>query len=277
MKKFEETLNYLSHKEWKLKENWKKEVDFLKNKIGKVEQEENKSIKRYIKIFKEPLTFEHDLTTYKTGRIYAKYVLLPNKPICGILLKELIVPKKGYSFVSFDFESSQIRHIAVELNIQRLKTFFEEDKDVYEEYAKEIGISERKIAKTILLLLNFAGTKRTIIKKFGDDISEKKIDKAIEIYEKWFKKKAIYNQEKIKFNHRIQKREVEFFKKKLNKLYEKQNDFFNLHAFIHDEIICEIRDDHFEYIEKIKKYVEKNKEVKMKTKIKISKNFQFKR
>ena len=176
--------------------------------------EERKSIKRYIKIFKEPLTFEHNLTTYKTGRIFSKYVLLPNKDVCGINFKSLIVPRKGYVFVSFDFSASQIRHMAVLYDIEWLKEMFKKDLDVYVEYAKETGIEERKTAKIIMLLLSFGGSRNTIENKFGEILSEEKIDKAIEVYDDWFKTKGKKYKERVQLNYEIQKEEVEFFQEK---------------------------------------------------------------
>ena len=265
-------------KEWKLSKNWEKQIKFLRDRLKEenLNIEERKAIKNYTKVFKEPLFFKHDIETYKTGRVYAKYVLLPNKAINGIYLKKLFVPRKDYVFVSFDFTTSQIRHMASYLDLEWLKEIFNQDIDVYQKYANETGINKRSIAKIIMLTLSFGGNENTIRNKFEDELDEKTIKKAVEIYDEWFKMKNKTYKQRVEFNHIIQRREVEFFKKKLIKLYQKQNKKFYLHAFIHDDVICEVHKDHLDHIENIKKFLEKNKDVKMKVKVSISDTFQFK-
>ena len=47
--------------------------------------------------------------------------------------------------------------------------------------------------------------------------------------------------------------------KKLIRLHEKSGEKFALHAFIHDEIICEVHKDHLTHIEKNKKLLRKKR------------------
>ncbi|HHY08633.1 MAG TPA: hypothetical protein GX530_08985, partial [Corynebacteriales bacterium] len=87
MKDFNKVLKHLSNKQWLLRDDWKEKINFLKSSLKKEKNIDTiRAIKNYTKIFKQPLTFKHDLTTIKTGRVYAKYTLLPNKPILNIYL-----------------------------------------------------------------------------------------------------------------------------------------------------------------------------------------------
>lgn len=278
MEKFEKVLEYLSTKEWNLVPNWKSEIEKLTSKLANKDLniEDRKAIKNFTKRFKEPLFFKHDTTTYKTGRIYAPYVLLPNKKIMGVYLKDLIVPEKDYFFVSFDFSSSQIRHIAVYKELDWLKEMFEKGIDIYEEFSKKANINNRDRAKIIMLILMFGGDSNTIENKFGLELGNDVAEKAVEIFDEWFDTKDLSYQEKVALNHYIQAKEVEYFKKKMIYIHKKQNKEFRLHAFIHDEVIMEIHKDHMEHVEKIKKYLEKNTEIKMEAKVSISKTFQMK-
>jgi len=72
MTKIEKVLEYLSKKEWYLRSDWQQVKKYLDENAK--EMEDIRSVKRYRFMFKQPLFFEHDLTTYKTGRIFAKYV-----------------------------------------------------------------------------------------------------------------------------------------------------------------------------------------------------------
>jgi len=274
MENFQEVLDYLSTKEWNLKPNWKSEIEKLTSKLANpdIDMNDVRAIKNYTKRFKEPLFFKHELGVYKTGRVYAPYVLLPNIPIAGLYLKDLIIPEKDYVFVSFDFSASQMRHIADYLQLDWLIQWFEEDKDVYEEFAKRIK-TDRATAKTIMLLLSFGGGRNAIEEKF-EWLEDEIIDNALDLYEQWFQNGDMTFEEKVKLNHTIQRIEVDFFIKKMCYIYSKQNKEFRLHAFIHDEIIMEIHKDHLDHIEKIKKYLEKNKGVKMKVKTTIMHTFQ---
>ena len=278
MQEFNEVLRYLSTKTWNLKKDWKKVFDELneKRKNEELDPEEIKSVKRYIKNFKEPLTFKHDLETYKTGRIFADYVLLPNKPIHNIYLKKLIIPEKDYVFVSFDFKSSQFRHIAEYLNIKWLKKDFEKGVDIYEKFSKLTGLNDRDRAKIIMMILTFGGGKKTLERKYVLDLEDETIEKINEVYNEWFHAEEKTYKEKVELNHIIQRKEADFFKRKMITLYKKQNKKYRLHAFIHDDIICEVHKDHLDHIEKIKKFLEKYKPVKMELEVRISDTFQFK-
>jgi DNA polymerase I-like protein with 3'-5' exonuclease and polymerase domains len=274
MTKIEKVLDYLSKKEWNLRSDWKQVKKYLDENAE--ELEDIRSIKRYKFIFKEPLFFEHNLTTYSTGRIFAKYVLLPNKAILGKYLKELLVPEKDYFFASFDFSGSQMRHLAVYKNLEKVKEIFEKDLDIYTEFAKETGIHDRKLCKDIMLTLSFGGTKNTLKNNFPLDLTFEDIEKATKIYEEWFEIDVEDYQNNVKLSHTAQKLEADFMKEKLIKLYEKSGYEFRLHAMIHDDIVCEIHKNHIEKVEKIKKFLEKNDSIKMKVKTKISNSFQFK-
>ena len=269
---FSSVLEYLSNKKWELVHCWEDEIDFLKSKLKdpNIDMDTTRAIKNYTKIFKQPLVFKHDLTTYKTGRIYARYVLLPNKPILNIYLKELIVPKEDYLFVSFDFKASQIRHMALYKDLQNIKEMFEKRIDPYNQFAKELNIT-RNEAKLSILLLSYGGSEATIQKELPL-LNSKKICK---LYNKWFETENDTYSEKVKLNHIIQKLEVDFFKEKLLYLYEKQDHRFNLHAFIHDDIILEVRRDYLFIISTIKEYLEKSEEIPMEVDVKISTSFQF--
>lgn len=269
---FNKVLKYLSNKEWTLKSDWKKQINKLKEHLKTTKDMDiTRAIKNYSKIFKEPLTFEHDLTTYKTGRIYARYVLLPNKPILDIYLKELIIPKKDYIFVSFDFKASQIRHLAIHKQLDNIIDIINSGEDIYEVFAKELEIT-RNEAKLCMLLLSYGGSQETIKKELplldAEEIENK--------YNKWFKTENDTYEEKVKLNHEIQRLEVEFFKKKLTYIFNKQDHRFNLHAFIHDDIILEIHKDHLYLIKIIKRYLEKYSKIRMEVEIKTSQTFQFK-
>lgn len=274
MTKIEKVLEYLSEKEWHLRSDWKQIKKYLDENAK--EMEDIRSIKRYKFMFKQPLFFEHDLTTYKTGRIFAKYVLLPNKAILDKYIKELIVPRDDYIFVSFDFSGSQMRHLAAYKNLKKVKEIFEKDLDIYTEFAKETGIHSRQLCKNIMLPLSFGGTKRTLERNFVLELDEKEISKAIKVYQDWFEVDINDYENNVKLSHIAQRLEADFMKRKLIRLHEKSGEKFALHAFIHDEIICEVHKDHLTHIEKIKNYLEKNKSIKMKVKVKQSKTFQFK-
>jgi DNA polymerase I-like protein with 3'-5' exonuclease and polymerase domains len=274
MTKIEEVLGYLSRKEWCLRNDWKQVKEYL-DKNAK-EMEDIRSIKRYKFMFKQPLFFEHDLTTYKTGRIFSKYVLLPNKPILNIYIKKLIVPREDYIFVSFDFSGSQMRHLAAYKNLKKVKEIFEKDLDIYTEFAKETGIHNRDLCKNIMLPLSFGGTKKTLERNFILELNEDEISKATKVYQEWFEVDIDSYESNVKLSHTAQRLEVDFMKRKLIRLYEKSGEKFALHAFIHDEIICEVHKDHLTHIEKIKNYLEKNKSIKMRVKVKKSDTFQFK-
>ena len=51
---------------------------------------------------------------------------------------------------------------------------------------------------------------------------------------------------------------------KLCKIYKNQDHRFQLHAFIHDEIILEVHKEHLYMIDIIKEYLEKYKKIKWK-------------
>lgn len=272
MKDFNKVLKHLSNKQWLLRDDWKEKINFLKSSLKKEKNIDTiRAIKNYTKIFKQPLTFKHDLTTIKTGRVYAKYTLLPNKPILNIYLKELIIPRENYIFVSFDFKASQIKHLVVYKDLKDLKDLINSGKDIYEEFAKELNIT-RKEAKICILLLSYGGNENTI-KKEMPLLDSKQI---LEKYNKWFEIKNPTYIEKVKLNHIIQKKEVEFFKMKLCKIYKNQDHRFQLHAFIHDEIILEMHKEHLYMIDIIKEYLEKYKKIKMEVDVKTSETFQFK-
>lgn len=272
-----EILKYLSEKEWRLKSNYELIMKRF-NQLAYTSKDMNviRAVKNYGKIFKKPLKFPHDETTYKTGRIYARYVLLPNKAIEGIYLKELIIPEKNYVFVSFDYKTSQIRHLAIEKNLIKIKEIINSDKDIYEEFAKSTGINNREQAKTILLLLNYGGSINTIDKQFELTFSEEELLKIEQIYKEWFEATEETYEEKVELSHKIQKREAKYLKGKLKGLFQKQDERYRLHAFIHDQIIIEIHKDHLYLINDIKKYLERSKDgVKMKVEVKQSDSFQF--
>lgn len=272
MIKFEEVLSYLSNKKWNLVDDWKQKIEQVISKS--LTEEEERQIKNYSKRFTQPLYFKHDLKTYKTGRIYAHYVLLPNKEIAGLNFKELIIPEKEYIFVSFDYSASQIRHLAAYKNIQKIINIFESGGDVYEEFAKDCQIT-RDQAKTIFLLLLYGGDEKTIKKQF-ETLSVDKIYDIVKKHEKWFETKENDYKEKAELARIIQKIEVDFIKEKLIHIYEKQNNTHRLHAVIHDEIVLEIHKKHTYLIPKIKKYLEKNTLVKMEVKVTESETFRFK-
>jgi DNA polymerase I-like protein with 3'-5' exonuclease and polymerase domains len=274
MTKIEEVLDWLSKKEWNLRKDWKQVKQYLDENVR--EMEEKSALKRYKFLFKEPLFFEHDQTTYKTGRIFAQYVLLPNKPIANTYLKKLIIPKKGYVFVSFDFSASQMRHLAVYKNLTKIKAIFDNDLDVYDEFGKETNIHDRGLCKKIMLTLSFGGTKETLKNNFVLELNDEDIENVTKVYEEWFKVDVQDYKNNVKLSHIAQRTEADFMKKKLIRLFEKQSEKYNLHAFIHDDIICEVNKNNLEHIEKIKKFLEKNEEIKMKVKVEISETFQFK-
>ncbi|NCU41505.1 MAG: hypothetical protein EOM19_02135 [Candidatus Moranbacteria bacterium] len=274
MTKIEEVLDYLSKKEWYLRKDWKQIKEYLVDNAK--EEEDIKSIKRYGFLFKEPLFFEHDLTTYKTGRMFARYVLLPNKAILGKKIKELIVPSEGYFFASFDFSGSQMRHLAVYKDAKKVKEIFEKEQDIYLEFAKETGIHDRDLCKKIMVTLSFGGKRSTLEKNFFMELEDFEIEKAISVYEEWFEADVEDYENNVKLSHTAQRLEADFMKKKITRLYEKGGEKFKLHAMIHDEVICEIKQDSIEYVEKIKKFLEKNNSIKMKVKTTTSTNFQFK-
>lgn len=269
-------LDYLSNKEWNLAEHTEETIKKLREESkNSTDINLKRTIKNYTKFFKRPLYFKHELGVYKTGRIFAQYVLFPNKKINGIYLKELIIPKENYTFVSFDYKTSQIRHIAVFRGLDEVKSIVEKE-DIYERFSKESQINNRSIAKTSMLILSYGGSRETLIEKYPETNKEL-IDNMIRIYEKWFKTENMKYEEKSQLANTIQNIEAKFFRRKLITLYKKQNEQWNLHAFIHDEIIIEMHKDHLEQIEKIKKYLEKNDEIKMEVEVKTSNTFQFER
>ena len=140
---FNNVLRYLSLKQWNLVSDFKEKIEQVTSKS--LTKEEQQQVTNYTKYFKEPLKFQHNLTTYKTGRIFAQYVLFPNKEISGLFLKELIIPNEGYVFVSFDYTASQIRHLASYKNIKWLIDFFNKDEeDIYEKFAKETQLTRKR-------------------------------------------------------------------------------------------------------------------------------------
>jgi hypothetical protein len=274
---FNDVIKYLSKKQWFLSKEAPNLIKRLTSKLEEnIEDEEKKAIKRYLKDFKEPIFFEHDLTTYSTGRIFAKYVLWPNKAILDVYIKKLIVPRKDYFFVSFDFKASQIRHLAVHYELDIVKKIINDGRDIYTVFGKECGIEERNIIKKIILLLSYGGNKTTIEREFSFDLTDNQIEKAIKLYDSWFATDGLNYSERVQLSHYIQRKEAEFLKEKMIRMVEKQNEFWCLHAFIHDDIICEIHKDHLYQINKIKKFLEKNKEIKMEVEVKTSETFQFK-
>lgn len=272
---FEEVLNYLSNKKWNLTPDFRMKLKDL-NKQD-LDPEQRKQYNNYVKYFKEPLYFEHDLTTYKTGRIFAQYVLFPNKPIGNLYLKELIIPDKDYMFVSFDYSASQLRHLAVLNNAELfLRHFNEETEDIYQRIANYFR-TERNTAKTIMLLLMFGGNENTIINKFPE-ISLKKAKGMVETHSKWFNLGEYNYNERKKLAHKIQKIESNFIKEKLIKLYEiiGHGEEFKIHSVIHDEIVLEVKKiDDMINLDSIIRILTEHPKVKMEIKTKIANTYQF--
>lgn len=269
---FDDVLNYLSNKEWHLVSNYKERIENIKSKASDIESK--KQIKNYTKFFKEPLFFKHDLTTYSTGRIFAQYVLFPNKKIGDLYIKELIIPEDNYVFVSFDYSNSQIRHLAVMRNIQWLIENFNNNVDIYQLFADKCELS-RDIAKVIMIILLYGGDLNTLQKEF-EYIDEYTLRKAVETHNNWFNLNEMSYGEKTALARDIQNIEASFIKRKMLYIYKKQNSKFKLHAVIHDAIILEIHQNHLNNIEKIKTYLEKYNKIKMDVKVSISHTFQFK-
>lgn len=270
-KEFEIVLKYLSNKQWLLKPNFQDTINKLKQQSKESKDMDLKrAVKNYTKYFKEPLYFEHDTKTYKTSRVFAQYVLFPNKSINGVQLKSLIIPESNYYFVSFDFKTSQIRHMAYIRNIKKIKDMINNDIDIYEEFAKKLEI-DRKSAKLAILLLSYGGSSSTL----ENELNTGKYREIEDLFNDWFQTESMTYEDKVKLNHVIQKTEANYLKRKMIKLLNSQNDKWRLHAFIHDEIILEIHENHLDEIDKIKNYLEKYKKIKMKVEVRISKSFQF--
>lgn len=236
--------------------------------------EERKQFKNYSKFFKEPLTFKHDLETYKTGRIFAQYVLFPNKPINNIYLKDLIIPEENYIFVSFDYSASQIRHLAV-LNKAKtiLRHFNTTNEDIYEK-ASKLFKTTRNEAKLIMLLLMFGGNEETIVSQMPN-INLEQAKEIVKKHQKWFNLEEYDYQKRKELAHKIQKIESDYIKEKLISIYKNQTEFIRLHSVTHDEIVLEIHKTKMSEIDKIKEMLEEHPKVKMEVKVKISTTFQF--
>ena len=270
---FNDVLRYLSLKQWNLVSDFKEKIEQVTSKS--LTKDEQQQITNYAKYFKEPLRFEHNLTTYKTGRIFAQYVLFPNKEISGLNLKELIIPNKGYVFVSFDYTASQIRHLASYKNIKWLIDFFNKDEeDIYEKFAKETQLT-RKEAKLLLILLLYGGDEKTIINNFPN-MKEEQAKEIIKTHERWFEIEGYDYEAKSRLARTIQQIEADFIKEKMAYIYRKQDLTHNLHAVLHDEIVLEIHKDHLDLKDKLKRFLEKHPKVKMKVKVKESNTFKFK-
>lgn len=269
-------LEYLSNKEWNLATDTEEQISKLKEQVkNSTNMDLKRAVKNYTKYFKRPLYFKHEFGIYKTGRLFAQYVLFPNKKVGDIYLKELILPEEGYVFVSFDYRTSQMRHLAVFRELDEVRHIIEKE-DIYERMSKESGLNNRDIAKTSMLILSYGGSLETIVEKYPD-VELEKVMKLVKIYEKWFKTEGMTFEEKSKLAGTIQQIEMNFFKRKLKTLYNMQNEKWRLHAFIHDDIILEIKEEHLEEIPKIKRYLEHYKKIKMEVEVKISDTFQFER
>lgn len=263
-------LRYLSTKTWFLRKDYK---EVLKNlEKSELSDEERKQFNNYSKIFKDVLRFNHDTKTYNTQRIYAKYVLLPNKPINGIYLKELIIPEPGYVFVSFDYKTSQIRHLASYLGINwLLEAFKDPNYDIYQNLAKIVKIP-RKQAKLALLLLMYGGNEKTIMKQIPE-LSKETAKQLVKQHEEWFDLGEYNYKERKELARTIQKIEAEFIKEKLKTLYKMQDMTTRLHSVTHDEIVMEIHKRHLGMAYFIK---EKLEEPNMVVEMKKSETYQFK-
>lgn len=269
-------LEYLSNKEWNLATDTEEQISKLKEQVkNSTNMDLKRAVKNYTKYFKRPLYFKHEFGIYKTGRLFAQYVLFPNKKVGDIYLKELIIPEEGYVFVSFDYRTSQIRHMAVYRNLKEVKNIVEKE-DIYTKFSIESGVNNRDIAKLTMLILSYGGSEETIKEKFPQ-IDQKYIKNMVNIYDQWFQTENMSYEEKSKLAGTIQEIEMNFFKRKLKTLYNMQNEKWRLHAFIHDDIILEIKEEHLEEIPKIKRYLEHYKKIKMEVEVKISKTFQFER
>lgn len=271
-----QVLDYLSNKEWRLVDDAEIKIKELKLMAkNSTNMNLKRAVKNYTKYFKRPMYFEHKFGVYKTGRLFAQYVLFPNKKVGDIYLKELIIPEENYVFVSFDYKTSQMRHLAVFRELDEVKQIIEKE-DIYERMSKESGLNNRDIAKTSMLILSYGGSLETIVEKYPD-VELEKVTKLVKIYEKWFKTEGMTFEEKSKLAGTIQQIEMNFFKRKLKTLLNRSSDKWRLHAFIHDDIILEIHKSYLKEITEIKKYLEKNDKIKMEVEVKISDTFQFER
>lgn len=269
--KIKEVLRHLSNKSWNLEKNYKNKLKEIEK--SKLTKDEKKQFKNYSKYFKEPLKFQHNQRTYKTGRIFAQYVLFPNKPINNYYLKELIVPEKDYVFVSFDYKASQIRHLAkLQKSKYILNIINNTNNDIYEEIAKDFK-EDRNTTKKIVLLLMFGGNEDTIVKDFPN-ISKEKAIEIRKIHEKIFNLKPYNYNERKQLANLIQKIEANFIKEKLIMLFDIQNLYIRLHAVIHDEIIMEIHKDYLSIVETIKEILVIS-DIKMEISTKVSTTFQI--
>lgn len=269
-----EVIDYLSNKEWNLAKDTEEKIEKLKQQAkNSKDMDLRRAVKNYTKYFKRPLYFKHEFGVYKTGRLFAQYVLFPNKKVGEIHLKELIVPEEGYVFVSFDYKTSQMRHLAVYRQLDDVRVIIEKE-DIYERFSRDSGINDREVAKVSMLILSYGGSESTLLEKFPE-INPNKISKITKLYDEWFKTENMSYEEKANLAGTIQRIEMNFFKRKLKTLYNRQNQHWRLHAFIHDEIILEFRKDSLNKIQQVKNYLEKYSKIKMEVDVKISNTFQF--